>query len=173
MQTARLILRPLRADDASRIAELAGAWEVASMTGRIPFPYSADAAQHWLTGLAEGEVVFGIQHQHDLIGICGYSRETDGSHQLGYWIGKPYWGHGFATEAAKALIDFGFKKGGVKKFNCRHFVDNPASGQVITKLGFRKSGTDSGWCEARQAEFPTIAYHLRRPWTLSIKARAS
>ncbi len=60
MRTKRLTLRPLQHDDAERIAVLGGDWDVASMTGRIPYPYSAEAAQHWLTGVAHGEVVLGI-----------------------------------------------------------------------------------------------------------------
>ncbi len=173
MKTARLILRPVVAADAPRIAALAGAWEVASMTGRIPFPYSEDAAQHWVTGLADGEMVFGIEHDGQLIGICGYSLEDNGAAQLGYWIGQQYWGRGFATEAARALINFGFTKGGIKRFVGRHFTDNLGSAHVIKKLGFRASGTGMGWCEARQQEFAVMNYELRRPWTRAIRALAS
>ena len=90
MRTNRLTLRPLQHDDAGRIALLGGDWDVASMTGRIPYPYSAEAAQHWLTGVAHGEVVLGIWHANELIGLCGYSPQSDGSAELGYWIGKPY-----------------------------------------------------------------------------------
>lgn len=173
MKTPRLILRPLMPDDAPRIAALAGDWSVASMTGRIPFPYSLDAAQLWLRGLADGEMVFGIEHAGELVGICGYTLEGDGAAQIGYWIGKPYWGRGFATEAARALINHGFTKGGIKRFNGRHFADNLASARVIKKLGFRPVSSDVGWCEARQGEFPTVAYERRRPWTTAIRALAS
>ncbi|MGQ0455571.1 MAG: GNAT family N-acetyltransferase [Hyphomicrobium sp.] len=173
MKTPRLILRSLTDDDAPRIAALAGEWSVASMTGRIPYPYSVEAAHQWVSGLAAGEMVFGIEHAGELIGICGYTLENDGSAQIGYWIGKPYWGRGFATEAVRALLNFGFTKGGVKRFNGRHFTDNLASARVITKLGFRAVGADVGWCEARQQEFPTVAYERRRPWTTAIKALAS
>jgi [ribosomal protein S5]-alanine N-acetyltransferase len=163
MKTARLTLRNLVIGDAQRIAELAGAWEVASMTGRIPYPYSESAALHWITGLADGEMVFGIDRDGELIGICGYAPEA----------GKPYWGHGFATEAARALIQFGFLKGGVKRFGGRHFEDNAASARVIQKLGFRACGLATGWCEARQQEFAAVDYELRRPWTTALKALAS
>lgn len=173
MKTSRLQLRALKSDDAPRIALLAGEWSVASMTGRIPYPYSVEAAQQWLSGLADGEMVFGIDHAGELIGICGYTREADGAAQIGYWIGRPFWGRGFATEAARALIKYGFTKGGVKRFNGRHFAENLASARVIKKLGFRAVGADVGWCEARQQEFPTVAYELRRPWTSAIKALAS
>ena len=173
MKTARLNLRRLSPNDAARIAMLGSEWDVASMTGRIPFPYSEDAALHWVTDLAEGEVVFGIEQGGYIIGICGYSLKGDGSAELGYWLGKPYWGEGFATEAAVALMTHGFTKGGVKRFTCCHFVDNPGSARVVTKLGFRSIGPCTGWSEARQQELPTLRYERRRPWITTLKALAS
>lgn len=172
MRTKRLTLRPLQHDDAERIAVLGGDWDVASMTGRIPYPYSAEAAQHWLTGVAHGEVVLGIWQANALIGLCGYSPLTGGSAELGYWIGKPYWGQGYATEASRALMDFGFRKGRIKHFTCCHFIDNPASARVAAKLGFRSLGTGTGWCEARQKDLPTLKYERHRTWTHALRALA-
>ena len=173
MQTRRLTLRPLRGDDAERIADLAGVWEVASMTGRIPYPYSLGAAQHWITGLAEGEVVFGVEHRGELIGVVGYTPNGNGTAEFGYWIGLPYWRQGFATEAARRLLDHGFIEGGIKTFFCSHFTENPASARVIEKLGFRLIGHAAGWCEARGMELPVLRYERRRPILASIRARAS
>ncbi len=173
MNTERLTLSALEPTDARRIAALGGDWDVAHMTGRIPYPYSEAAAEHWLTGVADGEVVFGIHHAGELIGICGYTPRGDGSAEMGYWIGKPYWGQGFATEAARALMAYGFTKGGVKRFTCCHFADNPVSGRVLAKLGFRATGPCMGWCEARQQELPTLTHERRRPWTTAIRALAS
>ena len=173
METARLKLRALAAADAAAIAALGGDWDVASRTGRIPYPYSEAAAQHWLTGVADGEVIFAIQHSADLVGLCGYTPRPDGSADMGYWIGKPYWGRGFATEAARALMAYGFKQGGVKRFTCCPFTDNHVSGRVLAKLGFRATGARTGWCEARQQELPTLTYERRRPWTTAIRALAS
>ena len=165
MRTNRLTLRQLQHNDAERIALLGGDWDVASMTGRIPYPYSAEAAQHWLTGVAIGEVVRGIWHANELIGLCGYSPQADGSAELGYWIGKPYWGQGYATEASRALMNYGFRKGRIKRFTCCHFIDNPASARVAAKLGFRSLGPCTGWCEARQKDQPTLKYERRRSWS--------
>lgn len=174
MKTPRLTLRPLVPHDATRIADLGGDWDVARMTGRIPYPYSSVAALEWVSGLADGEVVFGIEYSGELIGICGYSSSDDGtSAELGYWIGKPYWGQGFATEAANALMGFGFTKGGIKRFTCRHFIENVPSGRVAAKLGFRALGPCTGWSEARQVHLPTLTYERRRPWTTALKALAS
>jgi ribosomal-protein-alanine N-acetyltransferase len=173
MKTARLTLRPLFRNDAARIAMLGGDWDVARMTGRIPYPYSEDAALHWVSDLADGEIVFGIELGGFLIGICGYSPLGDGSAELGYWIGKPYWGEGFATEAAEALMAYGFTRGGVKRFTCCHFTDNPGSARVAAKLGFRSTGPCTGWSEARQQNLPVLAYERRRPWFTTLKALAS
>ena len=143
------------------------------MTGRIPYPYSETAALHWVTELADGEVVFGIDYQSELIGICGFSPKGDGSAEIGYWIGKPYWDNGFATEASEALVKHGFTKRGIKRFTCSHFTDNPGSARVAAKLGFRSTGPCTGWSEARRQNLPTLTYERRRPWTTALKALAS
>ena len=173
MQTKRLTLRPLDAGDAQRIAELAGVWEVASMTGRIPYPYTAEDAQHWLTGLAEGEVVFGIEHAGELIGVAGYTPNGNGTAEIGYWIGQPYWHQGFATEAARRILDYGFVEGRVRRFYCAHFTENPASQRVIAKLGFRLVGHAAGWCQARGMDLPVLRYERKRPLAATLKAFAS
>lgn len=173
MQTARLRLRALVDSDAARIADLAGDWDIASMTGRIPYPYSEAAAHHWISGVEEGERVFGIERDAELIGICGFTMDSNCDAELGYWIGKPYWGHGYATEAASAVMAYGFTKAGVRRFVCRHLAGNPGSARVIQKLGFKYVGDSTGWCEARQCELPALSYELRRPWTMAIRALAS
>jgi RimJ/RimL family protein N-acetyltransferase len=173
LQTPRLKLRAVTVADAPRIAALAGVWEVASMTGRIPYPYDEISARQWVTGLAEKDQVFGVDRDGALIGICGFTPHEDASAELGYWIGRPYWGHGFATEAARALIGYGFTKARIRRFVCRHAVDNPASARVIEKLGFRYIGEALSWCEARQTDVPTLEYERYRPWTAAIRALAS
>jgi ribosomal-protein-alanine N-acetyltransferase len=163
MKTERLRLRPLTARDTKRIAALAGDWDVASMTARIPYPYSPELAEQWIGGLADGEIVRGIERRANLIGVCGYLPDSHGSAELGYWIGKPWWGHGFATEAARAIVEHCFASAGFERVTCGHFIDNPASGKVIAKLGFQFIGADRLWCEARQSEVETLRYELRRP----------
>jgi [ribosomal protein S5]-alanine N-acetyltransferase len=172
MKTARLTLRRLSTNDAGRIAMLGGDWDVARMTGRIPYPYSEEQAGHWVTDLADGELVFGIEEGGYLIGICGFLPTGEGSAEIGYWIGRPYWGQGFATEASGALMTYGFTKAGVKRFTCCHFVDNAQSARVAAKLGFRAIGPCTGWCEARQQHLPTLTYERRRPWTTVLKSTA-
>lgn len=173
MKTTRLNLRTVVHDDAERIAVLAGDWDVASMTGRIPFPYSEEAAHHWVDGLAEHEEVFGIELHSELIGICGFTNDGAGDAELGYWIGKPYWGNGYATEAARAVMTHGFTNSGVRRFICKHLTGNDSSARVIRKLGFRYTGPAMGWSEARQCELPALTYERRRPWAIAIRALAS
>lgn len=173
LSTARLQLRPLTEADADRIALLGGVWEVASMTGRIPYPYSRAGALQWMQGLAEGEVVFGIAHDGHLIGICGYSPSTKGAVEIGYWLGKAWWGQGFATEAARGLMDYAFAQPGVRRITCGHFVDNPASKRVIEKLGFRPVGSEPHWCEARHANVEALRYDQRRPFSAFLRRLAS
>lgn len=164
IKTTRLRLRQLTTADVQRIAELGGDWDVASMTSRMPYPYTEAAARQWIDQLGDGEKVFGIEHGGELIGVTGYHCDPkDNSAEVGYWIGKPYWGRGFATEAASAVIAHVFKNKLAKTITCGHFDDNPASARVIEKLGFEKTGSEPWWCEARRIEHPAIRYRLEKP----------
>jgi RimJ/RimL family protein N-acetyltransferase len=163
MRSQRLSYRPIEAADASRIATLAGEWDIARMTSRIPHPYSLIDADLWIASIGNDEFVRGIELDGELIGAVGYIENEGRQAEIGYWIGKPWWGYGFATEAAHAMIDYCFGAGGFRRLTCGHFIDNPASARVIAKLGFRRIGKDSQWCEARKSEVNTVRYILRRP----------
>ncbi len=165
LRTRRLLLRPLTSEDAARIAAFAGDWDVARMTARIPYPYTPTTAHAWIDDLAEGEIVCGIEFEGDLIGLCGYmASAADGSAEIGYWIAKPWWRRGFATESVRALVAHCFGRAGIKRLVCAHFVDNEASARVIAKLGFKFTGRDTAWCEARRAEVETLRYERPRPF---------
>ena len=163
MRSQRLSYRPLEAIDAGRVATLAGEWDIARMTSRIPHPYSHIAADLWIASIGTDEFVRGVEHGGTLIGAVGYIEGEDAQAEIGYWIGKPWWGHGFATEAAAALIEHCFRVGGFRRLTCGHFIDNPASARVIAKLGFRRIGKGQQWCEARKSEVETVRYVRRRP----------
>lgn len=159
-----MLLRRLRNEDAPRIAELGGDWDVASMTARMPYPYTPEAALQWIDAIDPGEEIYGIEHNGELIGVTGYTPAPDQPFaEVGYWLGKDYWGFGFATEAAQAVVDHCFRREGFKKLTCGHFADNPASARVIAKLGFRQIGSGAWWCEARRLETLAIRYELTRP----------
>lgn len=164
MRSQRLSYRPLDARDAGRVAVLAGDWDVARMTSRIPHPYSLIDADLWIASIGDDEFVRGVEQDGTLIGAIGYIAAADARQaEIGYWIGKPWWGHGYATEAAGTLIDYCFTAGGIRRLTCGHFIDNPASARVIAKLGFRRVGDGSQWCEARKSEVATVRYIRRRP----------
>jgi RimJ/RimL family protein N-acetyltransferase len=169
IRTERLLLRAPAPGDARAIAELAGDYEVASMTGTIPHPYSEDMAVDWIESLQEGEegVAFAVDLGGELIGCVGY-RATEKDHaEMGYWIGKPYWGMGYATEAARALILYAFEKEGFAYLTVGHFKENPASARVIAKLGFEPSGEVLRDCAARNNKARCLTYRLTRERALA------
>jgi len=164
IKTRRLLLRTLQREDAPRIAELGGDWDVASMTARMPYPYTEAAAHQWIDAIDPGERIYGIELQGELIGVTGFTPDPDEpSAEIGYWLGKTYWGKGYATEAAQAVIDQCFAREGFFRLTCGHFADNPASARVITKLGFERTGSGEWWCEARRLEIAAVRYEMNKP----------
>jgi [ribosomal protein S5]-alanine N-acetyltransferase len=161
LETERLTLRPLRRSDASEFTRLAGDWAVASMTSDIPYPFSEKQARGWLTPV-RAEVRFAIEREGQLIGGVGFYRRAGGSAELGFWLGRPWWGYGYATEAAQAVVRHGFKVHRLPTFTSAHFVDNPASGRVLAKLGFEPAGR--GWiaCAARGYDVEVLTFRLDR-----------
>ena len=135
------------------------------MTARIPYPYTLADARQWLDALDDGEVVRAIvDGEGRLLGLTGYSPDGSGrSAEVGYWIAKPYWGQGYATEAASALIAHCFGDRGFERMTCCHFADNLASARVIEKLGFTAKGACQCWCEARRRSAAAFHYELLNP----------
>jgi ribosomal-protein-alanine N-acetyltransferase len=169
IRTERLLLRAPVLADAASISLLAGDYEVASMTGTIPHPYSEEMAVDWIQSLQAGEegVAFAIDRAGALIGCVGY-RATEKTHaEMGYWIGKPYWGMGYATEAARALILHAFAKERFDYLTVGHFKENPASARVIAKLGFEPSGEVLRDCAARNNKARCLTYRLTRERALA------
>lgn len=149
LETERLVLRPLTPQDAPALRRLAGRREIADTTISIPHPYSEQQALQWIAGNAElyarGKVVvFGIQlkSEGDLVGGIGL-REIEPEHsqaELGFWIAVGCWGKGYATEAARAVVAFGFEELGLNRIYAHHMVRNPASGRVLAKTGMKPEG---------------------------------
>jgi len=177
-KSKRLVLRPLTKCDAPQIALLAGDWEVARMTDRIPYPYQEHDAMEWIDGLPPEEHVFAVDLDGTLIGLCGLREREQGAAEIGYWIGKPWWGAGYATEATTALLNYCFKERKIARLVCCHYFDNPASARVIEKLGFEKTGECRAWCQARRQDIPAVTYQLKRPrfgslWRTALRRRAA
>jgi len=136
-------------DDAFRVRELAGDWEVAKTTGTIPHPYEAGVAETWISGHGEAfaeqrGVVFAIDLQSDGLLIGAVGLELHMTHEwaeLGYWIGKPYWNRGYGTEAAREVLRYGFQELRLNRIHARYMPKNVASGRIMEKLGMRREGT--------------------------------
>jgi ribosomal-protein-alanine N-acetyltransferase len=151
METERLVLRPFRLEDATEVQRLCGAREIAAGTLMIPHPYPDGAAEAWIAGHAEafdrGAVELAIETRADaaLIGAIGLNLEREHERaELGYWIGVPYWRRGYATEAARAMLDYAFAERGLNRVYAFHITHNPASGRVLQKLGMTHDGTHRG-----------------------------
>ncbi|MBZ5646009.1 MAG: GNAT family N-acetyltransferase [Acidobacteriia bacterium] len=148
LRTERLLLRAFRRQDIPDIVRLAGAREVAATTLRIPHPYTEADAHRFLDTLQTGPAnelgaVFAITllDTGELCGAVGL--HPDPVHpraELGYWIGVPYWGRGYATEAARAVLAYGFDVLKLHRIWANHFKDNAPSGLVLRKLGMRYEG---------------------------------
>lgn len=149
LETERLILRPLEMSDVNAIYELAGHPDIAATTLNIPHPYPKHAAgefvQHTQRAWESGDMyTFAIVRKSEagMIGCIslGIPRMQHRA-EMGYWMGVPYWGQGYTSEAAQELIDFGFRVVGLQKIYAMHFVENTASGRVMQKVGMTYEGT--------------------------------
>ncbi len=170
LETERLILRPFAAADAAAVERHVALREVARMTTRIPHPYPAGAAADWIAGhqaahddASEYTFCIALKDQPDLpVGAAGLRRVERGDYELGYWLAPAVWGRGLATEAARALVVYGFEKLGTEALQSGHFVDNPASGRVLEKAGFAANGIARQWSAARQDFVDCNRYLLTR-----------
>ncbi len=148
LRTERLVLRPFTLADASDVQALAGAAEVASTTLTMPHPYEDGMAEAWIAAHAgaweEGaRLTLAVTTASDgLVGGMGLHLTPEHRRaELGYWIAVPYWNRGYATEAASAIIAYGFSELGLHRIVARYFPRNPASGRVMAKLGMVHEGT--------------------------------
>lgn len=166
---SRMSLRAFAATDGDGFVELAGDFDVARMTCDIPHPIDRAMAARWLTPSA-GEARWAIVAEGRLIGGAGYFVRDSGVAELGFWIGRPWWGQGFATLATHAVIRHGFETDNVPAFSASHFVDNPASGRVLAKLGFVVMGEGRQWSVARSADVAAVSCWLDRDRFESVTA---
>lgn len=144
IQTERLILSPLEEKDIPFIVEYLQHRIFSDLTSNIPYPYMENDARMWLEMSKEAfdndtGYTFGIRNKEgQIIGAIGLHDRDDDKAELGYWIGIPYWNKGYVTEAAKALIDFGFNELNFHKIFATHFPHNPASGRIMEKIGMEQ-----------------------------------
>lgn len=144
IETQRLRLRRPRPADAPRVAKLLNDVELARMTHSIPHPYGLEDAQAYLAQVDDAGpqalAMFVIDHpQQGPIGVVGFDSDN-GRTEMGCWIGRPFWGCGFATEAAKGALVWAHRDWKRRYVLARHFSDNPASASVLCKSGFLYTG---------------------------------
>ncbi len=140
-RSERLLLRPPWPEDWSQVLGGIADEGVVRNLARAPWPYSAEDARRFVKLPVDPMYPrFLITRARDaaLIGCIGIDL-TEGEVELGYWIARPYWGQGYATEAGRAVLDVA-RMLGHERIVASHFLDNPASGRVLAKLGFEATG---------------------------------
>lgn len=146
--TSRLTIRLFTPTDAPRVQELAGDHAIADTALNIPHPYEDGMAEAWIAQNSElferGEAAhFAVvlRERNELIGAVGLTlNDQHARAELGYWIGSDYWSQGYATEAARAVIDYAFVTRGLNRVEATHLARNPGSGRVMQKLGMKHEG---------------------------------
>jgi len=165
-RTPRLLLRPSFPEDAPALATAIADEAIARNLVVVPWPYSLRDAEAFLASPRDPVLPsFLIYERTDgppqLVGSCGLGRRPSGAVEMGYWISRPYWGRGIATEACRALIEIA-RTLGLAQLEGSHFVDNPASGRVLEKLGFEPVGIIAPRMScARGMEVPARLMRLR------------
>lgn len=145
IDTDRLLLRSPNMSDASRISELLGSWDVARWLVRVPYPYRVAHAEAWIERSTEERAasvgwpfIMVLRDGGGLIGSMDLSLEADrATGALGYWIGEDYWGSGYATEAALAVIEFAFEILKLNFVTASALPDNERSIHVLRKAGLK------------------------------------
>ena len=165
-RTDRLLLRPGWAEDAPALARAIADEQIVRNLATAPWPYALKDAEAFLASPRDPVMPsFLITERTNgaprIVGACGLGRRPSGAVEMGYWIARPYWGNGFATEASRALIDI-TRTLKLPRLEASHFIDNPASGRVLEKLGFVPTGLSaSRYSCARGSEAVSKLYRLR------------
>ena len=160
--TDRLVIRPPQPGDAEAIYRGLNDFDVVKNLGRAPWPYKLEHAEAFLARIPERDPAkerpLSIFHrEHGLIGGTGFHADEDEPFpEIGYWLARPYWGQGYATEAASAVLAWAREGWGKRAVRSAHFVENEASGRVLVKCGMLYTGVvKPERCEARGEEIPS------------------
>jgi len=171
LETERLKLRAPRRSDGKAIVRLINDRRVSENTARIPHPYHLDDAETFIAAANRqtDEATFVIMRDGELIGMCGVEPHQDGP-AIGYWIGAPFWGRGYATEAIRAAIDHAFGTLGHQTLQAASRVSNPPSRRVLEKCGFQWTGVGLYRVRAINSSAPFDRFRLDRGLWASLKA---
>jgi 8-oxo-dGTP diphosphatase len=164
LRTERLILRPLGPEDAAQLHRLINDWDVVRWLSRVPFPYPRELADEWIASThkqrAAGEAwhlaIVGHENDKDvLVGCVGLMLEPgERSAELGYWVGRRYWGHGVAAEAAGRLARWGLANLDIDRIVANVLEENDRSAGVLRAVGLRESGKGEAHFLARGGRLP-------------------
>jgi len=171
LETKRLALRAPRLANAKKLAALANDRRIAENTARIPHPYKVADAESFIGGASKsGEVAFLVTLRDGaIIGACGIMFHYDASPELGYWLGVPYWGKGYATEALHALIDYAFTDLEHEVLTAGSRVTNPTSRRVLEKCGFQWTGVGLYRINSIKSSAPIDRFRLERGIWMALK----
>jgi RimJ/RimL family protein N-acetyltransferase len=169
--TARLILRPVRREDGPLLLPLIANWNVARWLAAVPWPYGAQDMTEFLETIAlprtgRPKPIFAMVREGQPIGLIECIGQPESNvapgTDLGYWLGEPYWGNGYATEAAAALIDHAFAQPAADMIRSGVFEGNAASLHLQEKLGFEVVGDVMANCRPRGQQVRLIRTLLTR-----------
>jgi ribosomal-protein-alanine N-acetyltransferase len=149
LRTEHLILREFTEGNAPDVQRLAGEWEVSRTLLGVSYPYKDGVAEKWIAShrpaYEAGERITWavvLRRGETLVGsITLQLHPMHNNAELGYWIGRPYWGRGYATEAGQEVVRYGFEDLGLHRIGASHLGSNPASGTVMRKIGMTHEGT--------------------------------
>jgi RimJ/RimL family protein N-acetyltransferase len=165
LRTPRLVLRPPRLEDARTVAAIVDDIRIAQNTTRVPHPYSIADAYGWLrvVNANAGEATYLITLTNGtIVGACGVEPRDGQGPELGYWLGTEFWGRGYATEAARAVIDHAFGALGCEQLESGARISNPASRRVLEKCGFQWRGVGLYRIRAINSSAPIDRFRLDR-----------
>lgn len=148
ISTERLELRRMQLSDAAVITKLANNHAISSTTMRMPYPCTIDYIENWIKndtrvgGQDSGYFVICLKETHTIIGVIGLEVEWENDRaELGYWLGMDYWNNGYCTEAAKAMLEYGFNTLDLNRIWTFYIEGNSASGRILEKIGMEHEGT--------------------------------
>ncbi len=168
LETARLVVRPWKFDDAPIIEKFVNDLDIARMASSIPYPYLPGSGFGFIAcqqgALARGHsysFAITLKGDHLPIGSIGVFKRSPGAFwEIGYWVAKAYWGQGIASEAGRAVLNWANTTLNITMMVAGHFADNPASGRTLEKLGFARISDESVpmYSLAREGKAPGLMY---------------
>ncbi len=171
LKTERLLLRPLVTQDAAALHRLVNDWAVVRNLSRLPFPYPRKLADDWIDSTAKQMVegtgyhlaITGQEDGAELLGCVGLRLDTTpGIGNVGYWVGRRFWGHGVAGEAVARIARWSLANLDLQRLEAHVALDNPASAAVLRRAGFRETGRGEEAFLARGGTHPVLKFEVTR-----------